>query len=293
MKVIKILLVIAVLFISISAVSAEGNFTALQKEIDSSTDSIEITQDYVYDNSTDYELDSGILINKSDFTINGNGRTIDGSNQARIFNITGNNITISNLIFINGNMIGGRGGALHSSGLIILNNVTFKDNNAENGGAISSSGDCIINSTNFINNTASASGGAIFANGNSNQINATFENNSANNGGAVYFNSGIKNSLINSIFNGNNATRSGGAIFVRGPAINNTITSQFDSNNAKAASGGGIFFYKTAENNKIESIFTRSLTNRNLRTLFRIKKQTIYRNNYQNSLTLHENYFNM
>ena len=105
MKIFKLLLVMAILFISIGAVSAEGNFTALQEEIDSSTDSIEITQDYVYDNSTDYELDSGILINKSNFTINGNGRTIDGSNQARIFDITGNNITISNLIFINARFI--------------------------------------------------------------------------------------------------------------------------------------------------------------------------------------------
>ena len=379
MKIIKILLVLIVLFISISAVSAEGNFTALQDEIDTSTDSIDINQNYVYDNETDYKLNSGILINKSDFTINGNGYTIDGSNQARIFDITGNNITISNLIFINGNMTGGLGGALHSSGLIILNNVTFKDNTADNGGAISATGDYIINNaiftnnhgsedggaiiswskltinnatftentasasggaiyaigeitinstlfannqadfggalntwtntiidnttfknnkgeyggaisaagkttisnaiftnntasenggaidersetaiknTAFTNNNASKNGGAIFTNGNSDQINCTFENNFANNGGAVYFNNGIKNSLINSTFNGNNATRSGGAIFIRGPAENNNITSEFNNNNAKAASGGAIFFYKNAENNNITSTFT-------------------------------------
>lgn len=45
MKIIKILLVLIVLFISISAVSAEGNFTALQDEIDSSTDTLDINQD--------------------------------------------------------------------------------------------------------------------------------------------------------------------------------------------------------------------------------------------------------
>ena len=43
MKIIKILLVLAILLISLSAVSAEGNFTALQEEIDSSTDFLEIT----------------------------------------------------------------------------------------------------------------------------------------------------------------------------------------------------------------------------------------------------------
>ena len=381
MERIKILIVLIFLFISISAVSAEGNFTALQDDIDSSTSSIDINQDYVYDNAIDYNLNSGILINKSDFTINGNGHTIDGSNQARIFDISGNNITISNLIFINGNIDGNLGGALHSSGLITLNNVTFKNNNANCGGAISASGQCIINNAIFTNNTApedggaimawdkltvnhatftdniastsggaiyvmgettinntvfasnqadfggaintwtttiidnttfkynrgeyggavygagkstinnaifasntasedggaissrdetsinnvvfsnntAPRGGAIFTNGNSNQINCTFENNSANNGGAVYFNNGIKNNIIKSIFNGNNATRAGGAIYVKGPSSNNTFTSEFNNNIAKGASGGGIFFYKIAENNKIESIFTNNM----------------------------------
>ena len=107
MKIIKILLVLAILFISIGAVSADGNFTALQDEIDSSTDSIEITQDYVYDNSTDYELVKGIQIYRNDFTINGNGFTIDASNQARIFDINGTNITITNLNLINGKATSG------------------------------------------------------------------------------------------------------------------------------------------------------------------------------------------
>ena len=80
MKIIKILLVLTVLFISISAVSAEGNFTALQNEINSSGDSIDIKNDYVYDNATDYSYNEGILVNKSNFTINGNGQKYkDGS----------------------------------------------------------------------------------------------------------------------------------------------------------------------------------------------------------------------
>ena len=182
MKRIKLLLALIFLFISISAVSAEGNFTALQDDINSSTNSIDINQDYAYDNSSDYILNSGILINKSDFTVNGNGHTIDGSNQARIFNITGNNITISNIIFINGNMAGSMGGALYSSGSIILNNVTFKDNIADNGGAIYATGKTLLNNAVFANNKAAKNGGAIFTDGNSNLINCIFENNSANNG---------------------------------------------------------------------------------------------------------------
>ena len=223
MRKIKILLVLIFLFISIGAVSAEGNFTALQDDINSGTDSIDINQDYSYDNMSDYGLNSGILINKSDFTIDGKGHTIDGSNQARIFNITGNNITISNIILINGNMTGNIGGALYSFGSIILNNVTFKDNTALMGGAIYAEGKTEIKNAVFVNNTAKR-GGAIFTNGNSNQICCLFENNSANNGGAVYFNKGIKNSIINSTFNGNNAIRAGAAIFIMGSASNNTFT---------------------------------------------------------------------
>ena len=47
MKKIKIFLILLVLFISISAVSAEGNFTTLQDEIHTSTERIEINQNYI------------------------------------------------------------------------------------------------------------------------------------------------------------------------------------------------------------------------------------------------------
>ena len=81
-KITKIFLVLLVLFISISAVSAEGNFTALKNDIDTSTTAMEINQNYVYDNTTDYNLNHGILIDKSNFAIDGKGHTIDASNQA-------------------------------------------------------------------------------------------------------------------------------------------------------------------------------------------------------------------
>lgn len=106
------LFIFFLLFISIGVVSAEGNFTALQGEIESSTDYIEITQDYTYDNTTDYKLNNGVVINKTEFTINGNGHTFDGSNQARIFKIFGNNTIINNLNFINAYMPNESGGAI-------------------------------------------------------------------------------------------------------------------------------------------------------------------------------------
>ncbi|MBR6024037.1 MAG: hypothetical protein IK044_03620 [Methanobrevibacter sp.] len=194
MKIIKILLVLAILFISISAVSAEGNFTALQEEIDSSTDSIEITQDYVYDNSTDYELNKGIQINKNDFTINGNGYTIDASNQARIFAVNGTNITINNLNIINGKANNGGGIFIEANSTLTTNNVVFADNNAsKSGGAVvNGRGSYVSINDTFIDNYASKGGTIETEQGMLDIINGTFSSEIAQSWGLVY----IKNSLM-------------------------------------------------------------------------------------------------
>ena len=132
MKKLNFFLILIVLFISISAVSAEdGNFTSLQTDISSSTDSIELTQNYIYDNSTDSGLKNGITISKSNFIVDGNGHTIDGSNQARIFHIMGNNVTLKNLNLINGS--NNMGGAAYGSELMNFENVTFINNHGKNG----------------------------------------------------------------------------------------------------------------------------------------------------------------
>ena len=75
MKKFKFYLIILVLFISISTVPAEGNFTALDDAIENSSNSIEITQDYKYDNSADEFIICGIAIANNDFTVNANGHT--------------------------------------------------------------------------------------------------------------------------------------------------------------------------------------------------------------------------
>ncbi|MBR6024089.1 MAG: hypothetical protein IK044_03885 [Methanobrevibacter sp.] len=188
MKIIKILLVLAILFISISAVSAEGNFTALKEEIDLSMDSIEITQDYAYDNSTDYKLTEGIIINKSDFTINGNGFTIDGANQNRIFALIGTNITINNLNFINGNASGGAALYITTNSTVTTNNVVFKDNNAiTTGGAVRNNGGLYTSINDmFIDNNAN-NGGAIESESGALVItNGTFSSKDMQNRGLVY-----------------------------------------------------------------------------------------------------------
>lgn len=187
LKKLKIVLIMLILLLSLSAVSASGNFTSLQDDIEESEDSISLTQDYVFDNETDDDLLDGIEIENINFTLNGNGHTLDGKSQARIFDITGHNITISNLKIINGKNLN-FGGAITSSGNIILINVTFINNQAPSGGAINSEENLIIINSTFKNNQA-RDGGAIFSSAKLDVINSTFSANSANKGGALKTNS--------------------------------------------------------------------------------------------------------
>ena len=125
LKKLKIFLIFLILFISIGAISASENFTSLQEDIEDSEHNMEITQDYIYDNTTDGELIDGIEIEKVNFTLNGNGHTIDGKSQARILDIRGYNITISNLKIING-VNDESAGAIRAIGNITLINNIWK-----------------------------------------------------------------------------------------------------------------------------------------------------------------------
>lgn len=172
MKRFKFLFVLLVLFISVGVVYADGNFTSLQTEINDAGNSIEITQDYIYDNSSDWELTQGIIINKTDFTINGNGHTIDVKGQARIFNVIGD-IKINNLSFING-FSKDAGGAIFTKDRINFNNVAFENNSAKEGGAVKID---LIEANNCVfNNNHAEKGGAVSFSFHSTITNSVFKN---------------------------------------------------------------------------------------------------------------------
>ena len=258
MKKIKILLVLLVLFVSVSAVSAEGNFTALQNEIaDSTTGNIDIIEDYKYNASSDDELEEGITIYKNDFTINGNGHTVDGDSKVRIFNIVGNNITISNLKIING-YTNESGGAIFSQSNLILNNVTFANNYAKTGGAIFNSYETKISDCIFNNNIANGTGGCIMTNNTLNITGSAFTNSQAESGSAIQCSNdtSIKDSvfanltaddygaiftskyaeIINCIFF-NNTAKWGANIY----ASNMTSINNSTFSNSKSKYGGAIY----------------------------------------------------
>ncbi len=240
MNKIKIFLILIVLFISISAVSAEGNFTALQNEIDTSDNSIDIQQDYKYDNLADNGLENGILINKSDFTINGNDHTIDGSNQARIFNIIGSNVTILNLNFINGNS--DDGAAILTEQDITINNASFINNNATNGILRCNDGSGVTITNCYFDNNTAKFGGIYSFRSPLHITNSTFTNSKSTYGPAIYTEYNIDHDLIveNCIFENLFAEESAGAI---GARVVNTIkiNNCTFTNTTSCKNGGAVY----------------------------------------------------
>ncbi len=217
--------------------TGESSFSNLADEIENAGTTLDLTKDYAFNNATDNN--TGILISKDNFVLNGNGFTIDGNKQSRIFNITANNVTLSNLILINGNS--DRGAALRTNGTLTLNNITFINNNASIGGAIGlfENASLTCNNSKFIDNSAErgtifvqqgelnlynayftskafAKAGQIYGNIDSsiNIENTTFENIITNYAPAVYLTSS-KARIINSKFNNLKANISAGAMSLK------------------------------------------------------------------------------
>ena len=141
--------------------AGENSFSNLDDEIKNTGKSLDLNQNYAFNNGTDNK--NGIVIAKDNFVLNGNGNTIDGKNQSRIFNITAKNVTLSNLILTGGSAE--KGGAIYATGSLTLNNVTFINNYAsEQGAAVGLYENVIIkcNNSRFLDNFAVEKGSAIY-----------------------------------------------------------------------------------------------------------------------------------
>ena len=101
----------------------ESSFSQLQNDINSSTEILEITHDYKFYNETD--VSSRIILEKNDFIINGNNHIIDANNLSPIFDITGTNILINNLIIKNAKHNSGSALFINRDSTVTTNNVTF------------------------------------------------------------------------------------------------------------------------------------------------------------------------
>ena len=133
-----------------------STFEDLTREIDEIEDGgvINLTRDYRYDSGSK----EGILINKS-ITINGNNHRIDGNGQSRIFNANNGNVTLNDMVLVNGNHE--NGGAVYVNSSLVCNNVAFENNRACEGGAIYVMGSISVNDCVFDGNDAEK-GAAIY-----------------------------------------------------------------------------------------------------------------------------------
>ena len=84
------------------SVCVNGSFDDLKAEIGnlSPGDVFDVSRDYVFERD-DMHGNGGIVIGVDNVTINGNGHVIDGNFRSALFKVTGDNVKIFNLTFVN------------------------------------------------------------------------------------------------------------------------------------------------------------------------------------------------
>ncbi|WP_405309617.1 right-handed parallel beta-helix repeat-containing protein [Methanobrevibacter sp.] len=192
--------------------SDNGAFADLQKKIDDAAENSTVTLDNNYKYGDNFDK-SGIVVNKK-LTVDGQGHTIDGDDDARIFYVSNSDVVFKNIVFKKGHT-GDNGGAILGSCTVI--NCTFKDNSAHEGGAIYSE-----------NITCSV-------------FDSYFEGNKAHQGGAIY-----NGAATNCIFEKNGVVDDGGdgGAMYGGSAINCTFTENYADDDGD----GGAISHCYAEN---------------------------------------------
>ena len=224
---------------------------------------IKLTNNYTYNQSRDEaSFKDGIEITDNDVVIDGDGHTIDGKSLARIFKITGKNVELKNINFINGQST--TGGAIYidaEDSNTKISKSNFTDNKATGsnaGGAIGiNKGSATISECNFTTNNGGTFGGAIYAGTNNNEISqCRFISNSATSGGAI-FSRGSNNLMSDCTFTSNTASNNGGAIDI--VANENTVSGcTFTTNHANTLNGGAIYLNGTQNIIESNNVFDRN-----------------------------------
>ena len=277
----------------INIVNITNDFSTLRQLIGSCNATLTLTKDYIYNPLTDCDLDSGILIIRN-ITIDGAGFTLNGNNQASIFYVDSNRVTIKNINFINGYYDGDGGGAIYWEGDNgYLFNCTFMNNSADDGGAVfvdnaynltivnskfiknnATNGGAVywlkgygsITGSSFDMNSADEDGGAVYFRSNYGVINdSNFTNNRAHYNGAVYMNS-AQGAVIDCVFEGNAATDSAGALGWVKRENGSIVNSRFINNSAP--NGGAVYLNNGTSFFIIDSIFENNTATENGGAIF-------------------------
>lgn len=199
---------------------------------------------------------SAPLVISSPLYIDGSAAVIDAQSNSRVFDILNTSLGLYNLDVINGAAIGddqqGNGGGITASNAqITLNDVEFRDNQAEILGAavyLDSGSVMTVTNSNFSNNSSSdadGSGGAIFLRGSSLSIeSSTLSSNSVRSlGGAIAGTDGSSIEIIECAFRNNDGGVAGGGVFVgNGGTVSQVKISKSLFENNVAQYGGGFYF---------------------------------------------------
>ena len=192
---------------------------------------------------------------KSTITIEGNGHTISGNGQFRIFDVDGGHLTVNNLTMTEGRSSNQRGGAirLQNGGRAVVNDSSFFRNSADVGGAIAmelgrgSSERLTVKNSSFVQNRSRRVGGAISLDFGSAVIeNSSFTRNSAGqSGGGINMHNYTRLEVTNSSFLSNTSSYGGGALAAEHGATA-TLTHVTVHNNVSSGSGTAIHLFDSS-----------------------------------------------
>ncbi len=118
--------------------------------------------------SEDITLSEALPPITGSITIEGNGHSISGDDQYRIFDVSGGRLTLRNLTLTDGKADSGGAIRLRNGAQVAIERSTFRANSATHGGAIATSGGSDrlnISDSSFTGNIAEQSAGTIYANG--------------------------------------------------------------------------------------------------------------------------------
>jgi C1A family cysteine protease len=196
MRVLNIMIIMLVLIMSVGAVCAtdsisdditsDGNqeklettqdnlivmgessqsFSQLNNEIQNVTGNyLELNTDYKFNASSDRPI--GIFIEKDNFVLDGKGHTIDADNQARVFVVNANNVTINNVNIINAYISEGSAFYINPNFSLTTNNVNINNCSSAKGVIyVNTNGTYTSNNDKITDVTASSSGAITLYEGN-------------------------------------------------------------------------------------------------------------------------------
>lgn len=251
------------------------NFKYLDYLIHSGVDEVVLDSDIVLDDDEIQDYLDGIPLDVDNLVLDAKGHSIDAMGKVRIFNVTGCNVLLKDIIFSNGfssNSVMGGGAILNGSKNISCNGCKFiydsslgsggaiyngehsslsldgcqflQNNSNQYGGAIYNDEDAVLSvgECQFSNNVSEFDGGAIYTKARLTVKNAKFMENTVKNGnGGAIFNSqkvDIERSIFknNAAFNDYYYNNGGGAIYNHSGKLS-VINSKFKSNHSSQNGG--------------------------------------------------------